>query len=166
MLQHQLRKIGVKLLSVVLPYTSYRLQPQEYLGSVDASVPSVINTLNDLGYHYQMFSARKTHPTADTKDAGSFSRIPAEHPEVADGTALAQKEPSECQYHIQLFRVDGEVEIYCHYEIHPYLLTPHFSFSRLQRHYSPTRTSNTDDVSEFTYIEGAADERVLSAFDF
>lgn len=166
MIQHTIRNTAAMVLEPVLPYTSYRLEKQEYIGTVDDSLASVIDTLNECGYHYQMLSARKEHPSEDVWDSGSFARIPDEHPAIVDGTALAAREPGECQYHIQLFEVDGSVEVYSHYEIHPYPWTPHWSLSRSQRHYSPTRNDETDDVSMWTYIEGVVDDRVVSAFGF
>lgn len=159
--KHQLRTTAAKTLQSVLPYTSYALTEQEYLGTYDGSLADVRAELRDRGYHYQLFAATKQHPDRDQRDSGSFARIPDRHPSEADGTGLDGLNPRECQYHVQLF-ADGEtVELYGHYEVHPYPWEPTWDIKRpYPRHYYPTWDSPDRDRSEWTYLRGVTDSRI------
>lgn len=159
--KHQLRLRAVDRLANVLPYTAYDVSSKEFLGEYDGALDELIAELEDCGYHYQLFAARKT---ADgKKDDGSYARIADEHPDAVEGTALAEIEPGECQYHVHPIKRDGVIECYGHYEVHPYPWTPTWDLTRAwPRHYRPTWDSSETPRSEWTYIRGVRDERLDS----
>lgn len=159
--KHTLRLTAAETLQSVLPYTSYAVTDEEYLGTHDGSLAETAQALRERGYHYQLFAARKQHPERDQRDKGSFARIPEEHPDAADGTALAETTPRECQYHVHLFATDDGTELYGHYEIHPYPHTPTWDLTRpWPRHYRPTWDTHDEPRSEWTYLRGVRDPRL------
>lgn len=184
MIAHRLRTIAAKTLQSLLPYTSYEIDTAEYLGTFDGTRKQAVTTLQDRGYHYQLFAATKQHAERDQRDGGSFARIPSAHPPEARETGLAPLDPRECQYHVHLFERDSDgaegscVELYGHYEVHPYPWTPTWDITRpYPRHYYPTwdhaehssanpyslsaSTDSSDDPrSEWTYLRGVTDRRL------
>lgn len=165
--KHRLRKTAAESLQSVLPYTSYEVDAVEYLGTYDGDVHGAVQSLRDRGYHYQLFSATKQHPERDQRDAGSFARIPNEHPSEAAETGLAPLDPRECQYHVQLFESNSrgadspQTELYGHYEVHPYPHTPTWDWSRpYPRHYYPQWDDPDVPREEWTYLRGVCDSRL------
>jgi len=83
---HRLRVTAADKLSSLLPYTSYSINENEYIGEFKGSVSECIKALRDKGYSYQMLAAVKS--LENSNDVGSFSRIPRVHPIEAKGTKL------------------------------------------------------------------------------
>jgi len=157
--KHTLRLTAVDTLAGVLPYTAYTVSDKEHLGTFDGTLDEFVDTVTAEGYHYQLFAARKT---ADgTKDAGSYARIPDNHPDAAEGTALESRDAGECQYHIHPIVRDDVIECYGHYEIHPYPWTPFWDSTRpWPQHYRPTYDDPETPRSEWTYLRGVRDDRL------
>jgi hypothetical protein len=160
----------------VLPYTAYEIDQLEYIGHFDGTLDECETQLKERGYHYQLFAAEKQLGTVT--DDGSWARIPTRHPEAVTGTALDGRDPRNCQYHVHLFEMEDGIDLYGHYEIHPYPWIPTFDIDRSLNHYRPTwdsasspddasRTSSTktsdtkdNDKSEWTYLRGVRDIRL------
>lgn len=160
-LAHQLRLTAANRLASWLPYTSYAVDEREYLGTFDGTLDECVDELLDRGYHYQLLAATKQHAERDHIDSGSFARIPNSHPYIARGTGLGDRSPGECQYHVHLFELDDEIELYGHYEIHPYPHTPHWDLTRsYPHHYRPTWNDSDVPREEWTYLRGIVDEQV------
>lgn len=164
---HRIRTLAADKLASVLPYTAYSIDEVEYLGSYDAGTDATAKMLRDHGYHYQLFAAEKQRGDDGPTDQGSFARIAEEHPEAAEGTALADTTPRECQYHVHLFKREHAdaghpvTDLYGHYEIHPYPWTPTVSIRRAYpRHYYPTWDDPDEPRSEWTYLRGVRDPRL------
>lgn len=169
--KHSLRVTAAQTLESVLPYTAYEIDTEEHLTTVPLSVDDVAEKLRECGYHYQLFSARKQHPTRDDKDSGSYARIPDSHPPEAADTGLEPLESRECQYHVQLFEREQQstgrvlTELYGHYEVHPYPWTPTWDMTRpYPRHYYPTWDRSDNDRDEWTYLRGVCDPRLNDVF--
>ena len=161
-MKHTLRLTAAKTLDGVLPYTSYSINEKEFLGQFDGSLDECIAWLKESGYHYQLFAATKS--LEGDMDDGSFARIPDTHPEEADGTALAELDAGECQYHVHPFERDDYIELYGHYEIHPYPWTPFWDMERpYPRHYRPTWDRDNEPRDEWTYLRGVVDSRLTEA---
>ena len=160
--KHALRVAAADALESLLPYTSYSIDDAEYLGRFDGTRDELASRLSARGYHYQLFAATKTLGADGPKDVGSFARIPDRHPDAADGTALDEVPPGECQYHVHPFDVGDGMEVYGHYEVHPYPHTPHIDVSRpWPRHYRPTwDRPDEHDRDEWTYLRGVCDARL------
>ena len=77
--KHLLRMTAADVLEAVLPYTRYEIDESEYLGFFDGSLKELFDTVEEKGYHYQLFAAEKSLEDG-TVDDGSFARIPDEHP--------------------------------------------------------------------------------------
>lgn len=158
--KHLLRMTAADVLEAVLPYTRYEIDESEYLGFFDGELEQFFNTVEERGYHYQLFAAEKSLKDG-TVDDGSFARIPVTHPREADGTKLGALDPGECQYHIHPFETENGVELYGHYEIHPYPWKPFWDIERpYPRHYRPTWDRESNPKEEWTYLRGVVDERV------
>ena len=159
--KHQLRLGAAETLERVLPYTKYSIGNSEYLGHYDGDLETLIDELTDAGYHYQLFAAEKTHD--GLVDDGSYARIPNEHPDAVAETALEDRPPGECQYHVHPFELEETIELYGHYEIHPYPHTPFFDLTRSwPQHYRPTWDTDEAPRSEWTYLRGVLDPRIES----
>ena len=158
-MKHSLRKFSAELLCSILPYTSYPIDESEYLGTYDGSLDECRSWLRDNGYHYQLLAAVKD--VDGVVDDGSYARIPNEHPRDVAGTKLAKLDSRECQYHVHPFDKGDHVELYGHYEIHPYPHIPDFDLSRpYPRHYHPTWDRDDNPREEWTYLRGTVDERL------
>lgn len=156
---HSLRLYSAQLLKDILPYTSYDIGQEEYVGKFHGTVAQCVKALKCKGYSYQLFAATKK--LDGQVDSASFSRIPEIHPNEAHGTALEELSPSECQYHLHLFKQDKEVALYGHYEIHPYPHIPYWDINRpYPRHYRPVWDGADDPKEEWTYLRGVIDPRV------
>lgn len=158
-LKHALRLTAVDALSGPLPYTAYSVGEREYLGAYDSTLDDLVTDLDERGYHYQLFAARKSN--SGGKDVGSYARIPKEHPRAVAGTQLATLNPGECQYHVHPIPTNDGFNLYGHYEIHPYPHTPTWDVTRMwPRHYRPTYDSKDNPRKEWTYLRGVTDERL------
>ncbi len=149
-------------------YTSYPLNEEaEYLGTFNGDVEECVAWLRHNGYHYQLFAAVKK--VYGQKDKGSFARIPLSHPDEVAETALEDLDPRECQYHVHLYEGDGYVDLYGHYEIHPYPHYPTLDITRsYPRHYRPTWDRDSNPKEEWTYLRGVLDPRLedeLESYD-
>ena len=158
--KHKLRVQGKKTLDPILPYTSYSVGEDEYLGEFNGTRPECISWLKSNGYHYQLLAAVKS--LDGNEDVGSYARLPENHPQEARGTALGkEREPKECQYHVHLFNVEGRIKLYGHYEVSPY---PHYPSISIQRmypdHYYPTWDKPSRPKSEWEYLRGVVDNRL------
>ncbi len=156
--KHRLRKTAADRLSSVLPYTAYDISPTEYLGHFDGSHSELVAQLKERGYHYQMFAAEKR--LGSKTDNGSYACIPDRHPEAVHKTALEGIDPRNCQYHVHLFDLPDGVDVYGHYEIHPYPWTPYLDWNRPLKHYRPTWDTDDNPRSEWTYLRGVTDQRL------
>lgn len=161
MIKHKLRQVAAKRLEPYMRYTSYPISGSEYLGTFDGSKQECVQMLQSYGYHYQMFAAIKLLHGVE-EDDGSYAFIPTEHPEVVKNSHLNTINPRNCQYHVHLYERDDTVELYGHYEIHPYPWTPTLSIQRSLDHYSPTKKDDDTEWSEVTYIRGVLDSRLES----
>ena len=160
-MKHTLRTTAADHLDSVLPYTSYSIGNAEFLGTYDGDLETLIAELESVGYHYQLLAATKL--LDGHKDSGSYARIPSEHPDGVAETALEDLDPGECQYHVHPFEIDGVIELYGHYEIHPYPHTPFWDWTRAwPRHYKPTWDTDDAPRSEWTYLRGIVDDRLDS----
>jgi hypothetical protein len=155
--KHKTRLFFVDLLRGPLPYTEYGVGKDEYVGTYDGSIDECIHDLYEHGYHYQLFAARKTHDSYNTSDRGSYARVPFEHPSDVSNTSLEEMPSRACQYHIHPFVIDGTVELYGHYEIHPYPHIPTIDFKRPKQHYNP--------IYGDTYLKGVADDRLTDILE-
>ena len=156
-MKHQLRIQAAKHLDSVLPYTSYDINNSEYLGKFDGSIEECKQLLRSKGYFYQLFAAIKT--LGDETDDGSFARIPDSHPSEVTGTQLEQEPPQGCQYHVHLFEKEDCVELYGHYEEHPFPY-PKWDTDRPFRHYRPTWDRDANSKDEWTYLRGVIDYKL------
>lgn len=153
---HKLRLYAAEKLKGVLPYTSYEVGQEEFLGKFGGSVDQCVTFLKSKGYNYQMLAATKK--LDGEIDEASFARIPETHPSDAEGTALSGISPKECQYHVHLFDKGNKVLLYGHYEVHPYPHKPTWDVSRMYpRHYRPTWDRQSTDRSKWTYLRGVKD---------
>jgi len=155
MLKHKLRLTAVDVLENVLPYTSYDIGGNEYLGSFGGTLDEFIETVEFRGYHYQLFAARKKKN--GEKDDGSYARIPDEHPSTVENTSLESLNPRTCQYHVHPFVTKDGIDVYGHYEIHPYPWEPTNDITRPIRHYNPTYGD--------TYLKGVVDDRLTDILE-
>jgi hypothetical protein len=154
-LKHQTRLYFVDLLAETLPYTSYDIGESEYLGSFDGTLNEFIETVESCGYHYQLFAARKKKNNA--KDDGSYARIPNKHPSAVEDTSLEGLDSQACQYHVHPFVTEDGIDVYGHYEIHPYPWKPTNDITRPIRHYKPTYGD--------TYLKGVVDDRLTDILE-
>jgi hypothetical protein len=159
-----LRRTAARSLDGTLPYVRYQLTADEHLGTVQMTLGEVTRRLRENGYSYQALSAIKEHPSRQMIDAGSYARIPDWHPDEVTNTALESVPPEACQYHVHPFVTEKGVQLYGHYEIHPYPHTPTFDLSRPLRHYRPTHNTTEHPPSEWTYLRGVCDERLTELF--
>ena len=155
--KHTLRLTAAKILDPVLPYTSYSINEKEYIGRFDGSLDECIAWLKESGYHYQLFAATKL--LEGEIDDGSFARIPDNHPPEVNGTQLEQEPPQGCQYHVHLFEKEDCVELYGHYEEHPFPY-PKWDTDRPSRHYRPTWDRDANSKDEWTYLRGVIDYKL------
>ena len=157
MIKHSLRQSAANLLESSLPYTSYPIGDEEYIGKYSGSLSDFEEILKQEGYHYQVLAAIKY--LNGEADVGSYARIPEKQPEIAKNTGLTDYR--ECQYHVHLFENEETVELYGHYEVHPYPNVPEWDITRAYpRHYRPTWDNENIDKEEWTYIRGATDPRL------
>ena len=160
---HRLRKTAADSLRGFLPYTAYEIGNEEYLGTYDGSKDELVDRLKERGYHYQLFAAEKQ--LNDSTDDGSWARIASRHPDAVSETALEQVDPRNCQYHVHCFEMDDGVEIYGHYEIHPYPWIPTWDLTRpYPKHYRPMWDTRSNPKSEWTYLRGVCDSRLQPLF--
>ena len=165
MLKHKLRRYAAAKLKPYMRYTSYGIDEREFLFRYNGSLDEFVQLLNEHGYHYQLFAAIKdvkhvssktdlsdTNQTGRIEDNGSYARIPDEHPSAVTDTALEDISPRECQFHVHPFVKDGHIDVYGHYEIHPYPWTPTLDIGRSKRHYNPTYGD--------TYLKGVVDPQL------
>lgn len=156
---HKLRLYAAEKLKELLPYTSYEVGEEEFIGEFDGTVDQCVDFLKSKGYSYQMLAATKK--LDGEIDSASFSRIPKRHPIEAKGTALWDISPKECQYHVHLFERGDTVHLYGHYEVHPYPHKPTWDISRMYpRHYRPTWDKDSNPKEEWTYLRGLKDNRL------
>jgi hypothetical protein len=142
----------------VLPYTAYEIDQKEYLGHFEGTQSELEAQLKERGYHYQLFAAEKE--LGSETDSGSFARIPDRHPEAVHETGLEGIDPRNCQYHVHLFDTPRGVDVYGHYEIHPYPWTPTVDINRSLNHYRPTWDKDENPRDEWTYLLGVTDQRL------
>ena len=162
MIKHKLRKTSARHLDRFLPYTSYEIGEKEYLGKYSGSLEEAIKVLADNGYHYQLFAATKV--LNGELDDGSYARIPEKQPEIAENTGLTDHR--ECQYHVHLFENRENVEMYGHYEVHPYPHIPEWDLTRAYpRHYRPTWDRESENKEDWTYLRGVVDPRIEQYLD-
>lgn len=119
-------------------YTAYPLGSPEYVGTVLGSVDDVRQLLVEAGYEPQYLSAAKEHPETGQLHDLSYRRVPDEHPEEAEGTAVGTWRPIDCQYHFHAFATADGVDGFSHYELRPDFWSPEFDVERLEIHYHPT----------------------------
>jgi len=174
--KHKLRNLAVDVGASVLPYTAYEIDQLEYIGHFDGTLDECETQLKERGYHYQLFAAEKRlgnttdlasssddasrTSSAKTSDDGSWARIPTRHPEAVTKTALDGRDPRNCQYHVHLYEMPDGIDLYGHYEIHPYPWTPTFDIDRSLNHYRPAWDTEDNDKSEWTYLRGVQDKRL------
>lgn len=157
-LKHKLRNLAVDVGKYALPYTSYEIDQLEYIGYFNGTLDECERQLKEQGYHYQLFAAEKQ--LGETTDDGSWARIPTRHPEAVTQTALDGRDPRNCQYHVHLFEMEDGIDLYGHYEIHPYPWIPTVDYTRSVNHYRPTWDTKGNEKSEWTYLRGVRDKRL------
>lgn len=133
-------------------YTSYRIHDNETVGSTNRTVEEIIDELRKIGYEYNSISAAKQHSKSGRIETGSFRHVPEEHPKLDEPQIINNWKPTECQYHVHLFSINGTVELTSHYEVRPDILSPNLSKSRLRTHYRPKWNE--------TYLPGIHEESV------
>lgn len=138
-------------------YTQYTLPKKERIGSYTGELDDLIDGLHNVGYEYNALSASKSHPEKNILDVGSYRRIPEEHPDIDINARILDWSPHETQYHIHVFELEENIEIFSHYELIPDVLTTQLSVERLRTHYKPAWGSE--------YILGLAETDVLELID-
>ena len=96
-------------------YAQYELHEKERIGSCDCSKELIVSELQEIGYEYNSLSASKLHPDSKALDIGSYRRIPETYPNIHEGTKILEWPPEQTQYHIHLFEIDGNIELFSHY---------------------------------------------------
>ena len=134
------RKIG--------QYAAYTLSETEYIGRVsDTLLVSFERQLELMSYEYSGLAALKYHPETGNADDGSYRKVDPENP--------------TWQWHVHIFKVDGYIEVYSHYEMRPDLTrieseTLSEMYSRLRTHYRP--------VYNVTYLRGETCDEIEALF--
>ena len=132
-------------------YAAYTLSETEYIGTFEYDYQQRVNlflsTVEDIGYEYSGLAALKYHPETGNADDGSYRKVDPENP--------------TWQWHVHIFKRDGHIEVYSHYEKRPDLTrivseTLSEMYSRLRTHYRPEYN--------VTYLRGETCDEIEALF--
>lgn len=102
-------------------YTAYRLSAKEYLGAVlfPLELRDARDYLRANDYEPHALAATKRHPETGQLHDLSYRRVPTEHPDAVENSAIADYDPQDCQYHVHCWVTKRGVEFFSHYELRP-----------------------------------------------